>query len=356
MGNVGLRRLKAQTSISGRLLIWFDRHGRHNLPWQSKPVNPYHVWLSEIMLQQTQVATVVGYFNAFTLAFPTIVSLADASEDQVLSKWAGLGYYARARNLHKSAKLMCERHNAQVPNDKDALLALPGIGLSTAGAILSLAFNQTHAILDGNVKRVLSRYHQVQGHYGQSQTINKLWQLAKRHTPENRNDDYTQAIMDLGATVCVRSEPKCDQCPIQADCLANQNNAQKIYPQSKPKKHKPTKSLVMLIFQNKAGDVHLKKRPNKGVWSGLWSFIECKPDSQSIKKTIREYTSKKYNIRRMDLIKHSFTHYHLNIQPIIVSTPQATIKNNMDFFAIDSNDLGVPSPVAKIIARLQAER
>lgn len=308
------------------------------------------------MLQQTQVATVITYFNAFISAFPTIGSLADASEDRVLSMWAGLGYYARARNLHQSAKLMCEQHKAQVPNERDQLLALPGIGLSTAGAILSLAFDQNHAILDGNVKRVLSRYHQVQGHYGQSQTIKKLWQLSKHHTPETRNNDYTQAIMDLGATVCVRTQPKCSQCPIQRDCLANQNNTQKSYPQSKPKKHKPTKNMVMLIFQNKAGEVHLKKRPSKGVWSGLWSFIECGPDSQSIEKTIKQYTSQKYNIKRMDLIKHSFTHYHLNIQPIIVSMLYPAIKNNMDFFAIDCNDLGIPSPVAKIIARLQAER
>ncbi|HBA98921.1 MAG TPA: A/G-specific adenine glycosylase, partial [Gammaproteobacteria bacterium] len=211
------------SSISKPLLQWFDQHGRHSLPWQashSSPANIYHVWLSEIMLQQTQVSTVIDYFNNFIHHFPSLAILADASEDNVLAQWAGLGYYARARNLHKSAKIIMQDYQGVFPDIIEQVVALPGIGESTAGAILSISHNQNHAILDGNVKRVLSRYHQVKGHYGQAQTLKQLWVLAKQHTPNTRNNDYTQAIMDLGATLCTRSNPDCGRCPVQQGCQA----------------------------------------------------------------------------------------------------------------------------------------
>ena len=206
------------TDFAKDLLVWFQEHGRKDLPWQSSPTDIYHVWLSEIMLQQTQVATVVDYFNNFIISFPTVVELANADEEEVLAKWAGLGYYSRARNLHKSAKIILSKYQGIFPTSYSELIALPGVGESTAGAILSLAYNQPQPILDGNVKRVLSRYHRVAGHYSDSKTLKELWVLAKYHTPSKQNANYTQAIMDLGATICTPRKPLCSRCPVSKHC------------------------------------------------------------------------------------------------------------------------------------------
>ncbi|HEX7917467.1 A/G-specific adenine glycosylase, partial [Rudaea sp.] len=203
-----------------RLLHWFDAHGRHDLPWQH-PRTPYRVWLSEVMLQQTQVTTVIPYFLRFVEKLQSIKALAAASEDEVFALWSGLGYYSRARNLYRAAQLCVERHRGELPEDFDALLALPGIGRSTAGAIAAQAFDRRCAILDGNVKRVLARFHGIAGWPGEAATENRLWQLAEAHTPNARVADYTQAIMDLGATVCTRAKPRCDACPFAADCIAH---------------------------------------------------------------------------------------------------------------------------------------
>ena len=339
-------------TISARLLHWFDQYGRHDLPWQSEPANPYHVWLSEIMLQQTQVTTVIDYFNRFIRAFPSIKALAQAEEDAVLAQWAGLGYYARARNLQCSAKIMLKNHGGEVPNSMEQLLALPGIGESTAGAILSLAYEQPHAILDGNVKRVLARYHQVSGHYEQNSIIKHLWQLSKQHTPNKRNKDYTQAVMDLGATVCVRSQPKCSICPLQDDCQACQNQTQSQYPQPRPKKVKPTKTVAMLIFRNKKGWVYLEKRPNKGIWSGLWSFPECKNTPDAIHTAIQAFAHNTGQQDYLPIFKHTFTHYHLDIQPIVINIDNAGSNMGQHFYSPQQSDLGLPSPITKIIAQL----
>ena len=336
------------SSISKPLLQWFDQHGRHSLPWQAKPANIYHAWLSEIMLQQTQVSTVIGYFNNFIHHFPSLASLANASEDSVLAQWAGLGYYARARNLHKSAKIIMQDYHGVFPDNIEQVVALPGIGESTAGAILSISHNQNHAILDGNVKRVLSRYHQVKGHYGQAQTLKQLWALAKQHTPNTRNNDYTQAIMDLGATLCTRSNPDCGRCPVQQGCQAYQHNTQTEYPNPKPKKNKPSRSIAMLIYQNKQGHIYLEKRPTKGIWGGLWSFVECEDNPQEINRTIQQFNEKSCINRALDPIKHSFTHYHLTINPIIVDCPEQTHR----FRPISQLKVGVPTPVNKILAQL----
>ncbi len=335
-------------SISKPLLQWFDQHGRHSLPWQGSPANIYHVWLSEVMLQQTQVSTVVGYFSNFIQHFPSLAVLASASEDAVLAQWAGLGYYARARNLHKSAQIIEQDYQGVFPDNIKQVMALPGIGESTAGAILSISHNQNHAILDGNVKRVLSRYHQVKGHYGQAQTLKRLWALAKQYTPNTRNNDYTQAIMDLGATLCTRSNPDCDRCPVQQGCQSYQHSTQAEYPNPKPKKNKPSRSIAMLVYQNKQGQVYLEKRPSKGIWGGLWSFVECEDSSQQIMHAIQQFDTSAHINKTLKSIKHSFTHYHLIIKPIIVDCSEQT----SGFQSISRLKVGVPTPVNKILAQL----
>lgn len=236
------------------------------------------------MLQQTQVVTVIGYFNRFTHHFPTLLDLANATEDEVLAQWAGLGYYARARNLHKTAKIIATEYGGEFPQQFEQVLALPGIGQSTAGAILSLSFQQKHAILDGNVKRVLARVRQVKGHCSQGTTLKLLWKLAERYTPDTRVNHYTQAIMDLGATICTRSQPKCSSCPIANLCASNKEQTQSQYPVPKPKKIKPSRSIAMLVFI-KNGHIYLYKRSSNGIWGSLWSFIECEDTPEIINQT-----------------------------------------------------------------------
>ena len=242
------------TSFAKDLLVWFQEHGRKNLPWQSSPPDIYHVWLSEIMLQQTQVATVVDYFNNFVVNFPTVVALANADEEEVLASWAGLGYYSRARNLHKSAKIVLSEYRGIFPTSHSELISLPGVGESTAGAILSLACNQSRPILDGNVKRVLSRYHRVAGYYNDSKVLKEFWRLAKYHTPSKQNANYTQAIMDLGATICVPRKPLCSRCPVSRHCKANLCNDQASFPQKKARTIRPEKSLALLAYRNDKGE------------------------------------------------------------------------------------------------------
>ena len=226
------------TAFSKKLLTWWDKSGRKDLPWQ-KNINPYRVWVSEIMLQQTQVTTVIPYFEKFMTKFPNVQSLAMANVDQVLHLWTGLGYYARARNLHKTAIIICEQYSARFPCDIDTMQSLPGIGRSTAAAILSIANGAHHAILDGNVKRVLTRLHTVDGWPGENKVMQQLWQLAEQYTPKKRVADYTQAIMDLGATLCTRSKPTCEQCPAQNQCLSFLQSRQTEFPNKKPKKQSP---------------------------------------------------------------------------------------------------------------------
>ncbi|BAS67053.1 A/G-specific adenine glycosylase [Bathymodiolus septemdierum thioautotrophic gill symbiont] len=337
--------------IAKPLLKWFDQFGRHSLPWQASknsPINPYFVWLSEIMLQQTQVTTVIGYFNNFIRHFPDLTALANADEDAVLAQWAGLGYYARARNLRKCAKIVVTQYQGEFPKEIKAMIALPGIGESTAGAILSISFGQNHAILDGNVKRVLARYHQVKGHYGQSTTLKDLWHLARQYTPDTRNADYTQAIMDLGATLCTRSKPDCANCPLAAHCQAKKHGTQSEYPNLKPKKIKPMRETAMLIYRNKSGGVYLEKRPEKGIWGGLWSLVECENDAKIIAKMIAEFDTSAHIQQKLPMIKHSFTHFHLMISPIIV----ACTNTSKSFQSIAELKVGLPAPVKKILAQL----
>jgi len=264
-------------SFASRLLAWFDRCGRHDLPWQH-PRAPYRVWLSEIMLQQTQVKTAIPYFQRFVAAFPTLPALAAAKLDDVLAQWSGLGYYARARNLHAAARLCVERHGGELPRDLDALIALPGIGHSTAAAILAQAWGDRFAILDGNVKRVLARYHGVAGWPNVPAVEKQLWRLAERHLPDARMADYTQAQMDFGATLCTRANPACVVCPLQADCVALREGRVQELPTPRPGKALPERSAIVLLAENAEGRVLLSSTLLDDRYVGRISVLNHRTD------------------------------------------------------------------------------
>lgn len=339
-------------------LNWYDKFGRKHLPWQ-QDVTPYKVWISEIMLQQTQVATVLGYFERFMSRFPTVTDLANADIDEVLHLWTGLGYYARARNLHKAAIQIRDQHNGEFPSEFEKVLALPGIGQSTAGAVLSLSLNQCHPILDGNVKRVLTRYYAVEGWPGIKSVENKLWQYAEQLTPVDRANNFNQVMMDLGATVCTRSRPNCEECPLQKNCQAFRFNVVSDFPAKKPKKEKPIKFGYMLALVSK-GEVLLYKRPATGIWGGLYSY----PEFESIEQLESYLTRMGLNSNTMDLdvneslmFRHTFSHYHLDVQPVIldVNTKPAQINENAYiWFNIQKNDqeVGKSAVTEKIISMI----
>src|SRR5690554_3909603 len=261
----------ANTGFADRLLEWFDANGRHDLPWQH-PRTPYRVWLSEIMLQQTQVQVAAPYFERFVAALPDLPSLARAPLDDVLALWSGLGYYARARNLHSAAKACMERYDGDLPRDLAALMALPGIGRSTAGAILAQAWGDRHPILDGNVKRVLARVHAVEGWPGTSRVERQLWEHAQSHLPRTRMADYVQAQMDLGATVCTRHAPACLLCPVSAQCQALAQGRVAELPTPRPGKPLPQRETTVLLAWDDSGRVLLQRRPPAGIWASLWSL------------------------------------------------------------------------------------
>ena len=299
------------------ILTWYDRHGRKDLPWQQHKT-AYKVWVSEIMLQQTQVATVIPYFNRFMARFPTVQALADAPTDDVMYHWSGLGYYARARNLHRAAQHIRDHHGGEFPEAFDAVMALPGVGRSTAGAILSLACGQHHAILDGNVKRVLARYFMIEGWPGATSVADALWQKAEHLTPAARSAHYNQAMMDLGATLCTRSKPQCAVCPVQAGCAAQQAGRQAEFPGRKPKKVMPVKQTAMLMMLNAQQEVLLERRPPSGIWGGLLGFPEL-----SLQQSTKQWCKKELGIavtqqQVWPVQRHTFSHFHLDITPIVV--------------------------------------
>ena len=340
------------------VLAWFDEHGRKHLPWQ-RDKTPYRVWVSEIMLQQTQVATVIPYYEKFMRRFPDLASLAEAPEDDVLSHWSGLGYYARARNLHKCAKRAVADYVGELPSDIDELVTMPGIGLSTAGAVLSLSLGQSHAILDGNVKRVLARYHAVQGWPGSKPVLDTLWAHSHQHTPSMRTADFNQAMMDLGATLCTRSKPACHRCPLAAHCEALAGGDPTVYPAKKPKKDIPVKSTVMLLLSNEAGDVLMQKRPPSGIWGGLWSLPEVAETDETVpwlKKAGLVATSNGVSVARF---RHTFSHYHLDIdvQALTVDVLDAVILEAVERVWYNGVQFpgGVAAPVSKILNSLEGE-
>lgn len=342
--------------FSNQLLAWFDLHGRKDLPWQQQPT-PYHVWLSEIMLQQTQVSTVIPYYQRFTEQFNTINSLAGAAVDDVLALWTGLGYYARARNLHKAAIIMREQHHGEMPTIFDELIALPGIGRSTAGAILTLAHQQQFAILDGNVKRVLARFFAIEGWPGKKDIENQLWHKAELLLPTKRIANYIQAQMDLGATVCTRSKPKCDLCPLTSDCLAFKQGNPSDYPTSKPKKIIPHRQTHWLIAQINTGEILLEQRPQQGIWGGLWSFPEVDQEENLSQKS-EQLQLLKIDKTTLHTINHVFSHFKLKIHPHLVQCKQQANhigeNNNLSWYKIsDALRLGLPAPVKTVIQSLQ---
>jgi A/G-specific adenine glycosylase len=338
-------------SFTKKLLDWYDVFGRKNLPWQ-QDITPYRVWLSEIMLQQTQVTTVIPYFERFISRFPDIEPLATAQLDEVLHLWTGLGYYARARNLHKTAIIIQEKYNHLFPNNLDDLLVLPGIGRSTAGAILSIAFQKATPILEGNVKRVLTRHYAIAGYLSDKNVNKALWLLAQELTPETHCAAYTQAIMDLGATVCLRLKPKCEQCPLRETCIAYRENRIADFPQTKPKPVLPVKETSWLVIQNENLDVLLIKRPFTGIWGGLWSFPECE------ERNVASYCNKKgykiLSIRKGNTFRHTFSHFHMDITPLFV-----TVKINYKVLAEENEfvwsspnrlpQIGLSTPIKKIL-------
>ena len=310
-------------TIANKILKWFDKQGRKDLPWQQNP-SLYRVWISEIMLQQTQVNTVIPYYLRFMKKFPELSNLAKAPLDDVLKEWTGLGYYARARNIHKTANIIFEEYKGQFPTDFDTLLQFPGIGRSTAGAILALSTSQHYPILDGNVKRVLSRLFAVPGWPSLPRVTEKLWHYSEEITPKKRVHHYTQAIMDLGAMVCTRSKPNCDTCPLSEDCLAKAEGKQSEYPNSRPTKAKPhQKTNLIMLYHPEKNAVLLEKRPAKGIWGGLWSFPECKQITQVTQATqIKNCLDDSLNLviqskKQLAAFRHTFTHFHLEIQPIL---------------------------------------
>ncbi|MFQ5982764.1 MAG: A/G-specific adenine glycosylase [Woeseiaceae bacterium] len=343
-------------SIAQQLLSWHRKFGRKDLPWQHDPT-PYRIWISEIMLQQTQVTTVIPYYLRFMESFPDIESLANASTNDVLKHWSGLGYYARARNLHGAARLIRDGHDGQFPETFEAIVELPGIGRSTAGAILSLAFKQRYPILDGNAKRVIARYHAVEGWPGKSAVSKKLWALADQHTPHQDVAAYTQAIMDLGATICTRSGPNCNVCPLKKGCAAFGADAVSRYPGRRETKQKPLRHTHM-VLAHIDGAVYLERRPAQGIWGGLWSLPELADGDDVNRWCERELNARPAELDRWQTMRHSFTHYDLDIEPIAVrlSAQSSTLRDTQDsiWYEIGSPPPGgMAAPVNKLIETLR---
>lgn len=339
----------SKTNFADRVLAWFEDHGRKHLPWQQN-VTPYKVWVSEIMLQQTQVTTVIPYFNRFMHSFPTVEFLSAASLDEVLAHWTGLGYYARARNLHKAAQQVCNEYRGVFPTTVEQLESLPGIGRSTAGAIISLSLNQRATILDGNVKRVLARHRAVEGWPGATKIHNTLWDIADKFTPTDNCKAYNQAMMDLGATICTRSSPSCLICPVSADCIAGKGNTWQNYPGKKPKTNKPIRKTTFAIMQNAQDEVYLMRRPEQGIWGGLWCFPELHSADQTL-------AAEADSTEALTTFRHTFSHFHLDIEPIVftMSKPLTEIREGGGVWVSidDAMTKGLAAPVVNLLQQLK---
>ena len=325
---------------------WQRRHGRKGLPWQASR-DPYRVWLSEVMLQQTQVAAVIPYYERFLRTFPTVSALAAASEDEVLRLWSGLGYYARGRNLHAAAKLIAQ---GGFPKTAAGIAQLPGVGRSTAAAIAAFAFGERAAILDGNVKRVLARHAGIAGFPGDKKVEAKLWTLAESLLPKRGIETYTQAVMDLGATVCTKGKPRCDACPVRASCVARAKGLTGKLPAPRPKKTVPSRRTTWLVLRHN-GQVLLERRPSPGIWGGLWSFPET--IGNDVERDCRALGYRIDSRRELDTIEHGFTHFRLTIQPVLCEVsarvPRAETPGRL---WIDINEAGgaaTPAPVKKLL-------
>jgi A/G-specific adenine glycosylase len=335
------------------LLRWYEREGRKDLPWQCDRT-PYRVWVSEIMLQQTQVATVAGYYERFLARFPDVRRLAAAPLDEVLHLWSGLGYYARARHLHRAAGTIVQRHGGEFPTTLEQAMALSGIGRSTAGAILALARGERHAILDGNVKRVLARYFAVEGYPGESAVEKKLWALAESCTPAEQAAAYTQGIMDLGATLCTRRNPACLLCPVNAGCIARATNRQHEFPAPRPRKTRPRRE-AWLVLARRGHKLLLEKRPPTGVWGGLWGLPEFPTRAHAL-QWCHEHLASPSGARAGDSLHHAFSHFDYEMKPIFVTcagrAPGLRDDVRYRWYDVDAPAaVGVPKPVATLLQR-----
>lgn len=341
--------------FSQQVLQWFDKHGRKDLPWQ-QDISPYRVWISEIMLQQTQVKTVIPYYQRFMQSFPDVKSLAEAPLDDVLHHWSGLGYYNRAKNLYKTAQIIQQQLQGRFPNTVEGLSELPGIGRSTAGAIAAIAMQQHAAILDGNVKRVLARCFAIEGWPGRAATLEQLWQMAERHTPKVRTADYTQAMMDLGAIVCTRSKPDCDNCPLQTRCLAFKQQRIAELPGKKPKKVLPVKQARWLVLQYQ-DEILLYKRPPTGIWPSLYGLPEFDDEQELHTFLLKQAMLANQSAKTLDEFRHTFSHFHLDIhanhimleqKPLSVMEGEHILWYNMR----QPQDVGLAAPLKRIINKL----
>ena len=346
----------APRSLAPRLLAWFADHGRHDLPWQQDR-SPYRVWVSEIMLQQTQVATVIPYYGRFMARFPDVAALAAAPLDEVLHLWSGLGYYARARNLHRAARIVRDAFGGSVPEEHAALVGLPGIGRSTAGAILALARDARHPILDGNVKRVLARWFGVDGFPGEASVAAELWDLSEAVTPRRRAADFTQAIMDLGATLCTHRNPRCDACPLAADCVARRTGRTGELPARRAPRRRPRRRVVWLVFRRGAA-VLLERRPPSGIWGGLWGFPEFATRGAAEASAVARSGGRPPIVVELDPLRHVFTHFELEIAPLLVELDRrsALVEGAAEtwYKSRAPTKLGLAAPVATLVAELGA--
>jgi A/G-specific adenine glycosylase len=339
------------SDFSRRLAEWQRKHGRNDLPWQPTR-DPYLVWLSEIMLQQTQVATVIPYFERLRARFPDIASLAAADEDDVLALWAGLGYYSRARNLHRAARLVMTEHGGRFPDTRDVIESLPGVGRSTAAAVAAFAFGRREAILDGNVKRVLARHFAVSGFPGNRAVERELWALAESLLPARAIGRYTQALMDLGATLCTTRAPACERCPVRSTCAARARGTPEAFPAPRPRRALPHRRTAMLVLVA-GGDVLLEKRPPSGIWGGLWCFPEA-PSSEDAVQLAARHRCEVRMTTPLPTVSHGFTHFTLDIEPVVAHARKRAAhagEPGTRWVPIDEAAGGaVPVPVRKILA------
>jgi A/G-specific adenine glycosylase len=346
-----------QPDFAKLVLTWFDSHGRKDLPWQHNPT-PYSVWVSEIMLQQTQVQTVIPYYRRFMESFPGLTALADAPLDQVLAHWSGLGYYARARNLHKAAQQIRDEFSGRFPEQIDAIMQLPGIGRSTAGAILSLACSQRHPILDGNVKRVLARFHALEGWPGRSAVLKQLWSLSDRSTPARRVAAYNQAMMDLGATVCTRANPDCGACPLNVACQAFRQQRQRELPSPRPRRALPVREVRMLMLLDAQRGVWLERRPPHGIWGGLWSFPEFADQQSLFNWCDQRGIGLDAGAEQWPVVRHTFSHFHLDVTPcrVALQNPPLSVMEadkGLWYNSRKPEALGFAAPVQRLLAQLE---
>ncbi|MTD37258.1 A/G-specific adenine glycosylase [Erwinia sp. CPCC 100877] len=342
--------------FSRQVLAWYDKFGRKTLPWQQEKT-PYKVWLSEVMLQQTQVATVIPYFERFMARFPTVADLARASLDEVLHLWTGLGYYARARNLHKAAQQIVEHNSGRFPENFEDVAALPGVGRSTAGAILSLSLGQRYPILDGNVKRVLARCYAISGWPGKKEVENRLWQISDDVTPASGVERFNQAMMDLGAMVCTRSRPKCDICPLNHGCIAFANGTQSSYPGKKPKQTIPERTGYFLLMQH-GDEVFLNQRPPGGLWGGLYCFPQFE-DEASLRAWLARRGIADHGLTQLTAFRHTFSHFHLDIVPmwLSVSSMAACVDEGTALWynLAQPPGVGLAAPVERLLQQLHRD-